>query len=64
MFNDYSGAKEITAIEFMDGIICIPIVIEFTKSVFSTLDENVAYTAVFFEKLLNVSLTSVKWQVS
>ena len=29
MFNDYSGAKEITAIEFMDGIICIPIVIEF-----------------------------------
>lgn len=60
MFNDYSGAKEITAIEFIDCIISIPIIIEFTKSVLSTLDENVAYTAVFFEKPFHVYFAGIK----
>merc|ERR1712111_153365 len=50
--SNYSGAKEITAIEFIDCIISIPIIIEFNESK-AIFEQNIESSTVSTKEVFN-----------
>jgi len=64
VLNGNPFSEELSAVEVVDGIVGVAVVVKFAKSVFAVLDEDVVDTSVLVEEPLDVPLPGVVRQVA